>query len=253
MNKLAVVTSLLEQGLYLFPLSPNTKIPAIKGGNGWYDATNDLEIWKRWIDEYGEDVNIGLNLKLSNIIAIDLDAHSDEYTGMQALTKLFDITSYDPEKTLSKSYREDSTTINSNGVRGMHLFYKYTYTGKESDFKGEQYGFKGIEILTNSVTIAPSVINEKSYEPYDENLTKPWLNLVPAPQMVIDYVNNINLPKISKSTHKSKQTGMRLSFDEYKEQLGVINAGGRNNEMASIVGKLLSYNLHYLKTIYTVL
>lgn len=46
-------------GLRVFPLAPGRKTPAIKGGKGVHDATDDLDVIARWADEYPNG-NIGI-------------------------------------------------------------------------------------------------------------------------------------------------------------------------------------------------
>lgn len=60
-----------DAGFFLFPLSPNSKIP-IKDCKWKEESQHNIEIWKGWLDRgYGLALNLG---RQSNVIAIDIDS-----------------------------------------------------------------------------------------------------------------------------------------------------------------------------------
>ncbi len=61
-----------ENGIAVFPLAPNTKIP-LKDSRGVYDATNDLEQIKAWWTQF-PNANIGMRMGLDlGLFALDID------------------------------------------------------------------------------------------------------------------------------------------------------------------------------------
>lgn len=229
-TKLEAVKALLEQGLYLYPLVAGTKIPAIKGGKGYQDATNDLAQWEQWINQYGYGVNIGLNLAKSGIITLDIDKHNAEQNGLKSLGTL--LIAYPELETELSSYAE--STPND----GTHVFFKYDHNGDEQKFDGINYNLNGLEILVDSTVIAPSTFEGKEYSVKDDTGT--WLDLAPAPQKLINFINGVDLPSMKLSTPAQRASPAISSLEQFKAGLTVVQKGdGRDPYMATKVGWLL--------------
>lgn len=60
-------------GWHIFPLAPNSKLPA-KGSHGLNDATTDVEIIKRW-HEACPSANWGINCGKSGLVVLDVDSY----------------------------------------------------------------------------------------------------------------------------------------------------------------------------------
>lgn len=92
-----------RRGWPVFPLRPRTKEP--HAGIGIYQASTDLERvaawWSRW-----PQANIGLHCGGAGLLALDLDAYKESFTGAAFLTS------------------EDQQTItNLTGKGGTHLLF----------------------------------------------------------------------------------------------------------------------------------
>ena len=67
------ISEYLSAGFKIFPLAEGAKVPAIAGGNGCLDATDDREIISAWSAEYPR-ANLGIATgEKSDLIVIDID------------------------------------------------------------------------------------------------------------------------------------------------------------------------------------
>lgn len=102
-----------KAGFYLFPLSPNSKIP-IKDFKWKEEATLNIEVWKSWLARgYGLGLKLG---KDSKVIAIDIDSDST----WEKIKNLFDITLIQTTKRgkhFLYNYDKDFDLINHDNLR----------------------------------------------------------------------------------------------------------------------------------------
>ena len=103
-----------QAGFKIFPLSPCNKVP-LEGTNGFHDATNDLEIIKKWWTD-NPFYNIGMATG-NGISIIDVDEGVDENGKIK-----------EGEKSIKK-WQEDNgllpdTLTAITGKGGRHLYYK---------------------------------------------------------------------------------------------------------------------------------
>jgi len=90
----------LENGFYVFPLMPKTKIPLTQ--NGFKDASNDPKQIKSWYRQY-PNANIGIATgEISGLLVIDLDG-----------------------KELPKEWPLMSGALKVKTSRGWHFYFKY--------------------------------------------------------------------------------------------------------------------------------
>lgn len=132
-----------SKGMYVFPLSPGTKIP-LANTSGHNDATTDPERIVEWWKDY-PDANIGLNCGKSGIVVVDVDT-KDGKVGSQSLFAVAGDDLHLLDTVRSKTWSG-----------GEHLFYKGSCPCSQSEL-GQNLDIKG---EGGYVVLAPSRISEK--------------------------------------------------------------------------------------------
>ncbi len=74
-----------EKGYYVFPCEPKGKKPLTP--NGFKNATNDKAKINNWWDNW-PNANIGLALKPSNLLVVDLDRHEGKGDGVESFKQI---------------------------------------------------------------------------------------------------------------------------------------------------------------------
>jgi len=151
----------LRQGLYIFPLTKNSKIP-IKGSNGLLAATNNQDIGiGAWEDS--EYLNIGLNGGMSGLAMVDIDMNHDSgYNGEESW------------KQLQEDHETAPSTLEARTPNGgRHLFFMVPegevinsstgYITESGDLAGVAVGID-IKSTGGYVVIAPSKTKDGSYK-----------------------------------------------------------------------------------------
>lgn len=218
-----------EQGLKLFITSPNSKVP-IKGSHGYKDATSDPKQIKQWFKKYPK-ANIALNLAESNLVCLDIDNHS----GMQV------------EETLKeldlRGYKFDKDTyweVSSSG--GWHMFFK---TNESIKATRKVSFIPNVDLLSDSVLIAPSVVSSKRYEALG---TLSMDDVKKAPNWIIGALNKTTIKTIDlNKTIIKKYTGKLLD-----EIVQGTTMGSRNQWLTSLCGKLFNTGAG-VETVYNIL
>lgn len=135
----AQISEYLGAGFHIFPLAEGTKVPAIKGGNGCKDATNNPEKIAQWAEEYPRS-NIGIATgEKSDLIAIDIDVKGD-VNGFRTLELLQN------DGLILPPTAEVETPSG-----GKHFWYRYT--GKVDKNSAGLLG-AGIDIRSNGGYVA---------------------------------------------------------------------------------------------------
>tara|TARA_Y100000385_G_scaffold246077_1_gene265158 strand:- start:645 stop:2651 length:2007 start_codon:yes stop_codon:yes gene_type:complete len=139
-KKIEAALGYAKRGLYVFPLKANQKIPATR--HGYKDATIDQD---RIISCWGQrpDLNIGMALNSSNLVAIDVDSYKSDCK--------FDefIQGRDMPPTLIQN--------SANG--GTHYIFK---CNSDDEFAGQLC--TGVDIKSNGyIVVEPSTLNGKKY------------------------------------------------------------------------------------------
>ena len=102
--------SYAELGSHVFPLASASKLPAIRGGRGFKDATNDVNTIEAWAKAYPH-ANIGIATgTASGIVVIDIDPRNG---GLETIASL---------KADGFTFPRTPTSKTGNG--GWHLFFK---------------------------------------------------------------------------------------------------------------------------------
>lgn len=226
-------------GLHLYPLSPNTKIP-FKGSNGFNDATNDLQqLLKCWTDTPG--ANVGLYLKPSRLIVVDIDRHEKATDGIENMKLIWNRFEPFPPTYTEKTPRN-----------GIHFFFKLTgdvvidqQQNAFSSLLGK--GKTGIDIITHGIPIAPTATVDGAYIALDGKSIE---QVATAPKWMIQALQGkpqpVNYPEQANSGIK-KYTGVFL--DEFVKG---AESGARNEWIMRMTSKMLAVGAD-LETIYTLL
>lgn len=108
-EKAALEYSLI--GFKVFPLSPGTKIPAVKGGRGFRDATGSADQIRVWAKQFPR-ANIGIATgAVSGVILIDIDPRNGGFDTTNNLASV------------GKVFPRCPTAKTGNG--GKHLYFRY--------------------------------------------------------------------------------------------------------------------------------
>ena len=161
-SKLAAALSLAEYGFHVFPLEPNSKLPAI---SAWQKkATRDEKQIKRWwtcpVLEIEQDFNIGIftgRFGLDRgLLVVDVDTKHG-VDGRESLAQLLERESRELPKTL----------VSETPTGGLHIIF----TIDESIKQGAHVLGKGLDIRSRGgYIVAPgSTIDTGEYK---------WINQV---------------------------------------------------------------------------
>jgi hypothetical protein len=134
-----------ERGWYVFPIRPDSKIPAVKWVTG-QDYSNDPDEVAEWFRP-GE--NIGVALGPSGLLVIDPDRH--DHDGVAEFTRLCD--------ELGDGDWPDTLTVHTAGD-GYHLYFSNPYGYRSASGLPDGIDFKG----ARTMVLAPgSVIDGRQY------------------------------------------------------------------------------------------
>lgn len=213
MNKLEQIYKMVDFGIFVYPVQPNGKIPL--KNYSYLKATREKNEIMRWF-EHQPNINIGINLKKSGLIVVDIDNHTNDIKKpLEELKKLGYI--------LPSDYMERTQS------GGIHCYYKASKPIRST----RKINFvQGVDILTDYVIASPStnynVLNGANLQ-----------DIAIAPTWIYKALEEEKKPlTISHSlvgfTHK-KYTGMLLD-----EIVQGAETGMRNDWLAHIIGKLLN-------------
>jgi len=218
MDRRQYALALAKQEFKLFPLVTNTKLP-LKDTDGYKSATSDLEAISGWftVDPY---INIGLRLDTTNLLVVDVDRHNSSHNGVISLAKLKETGYKLPMSTYGEQTPGD----------GLHLFFKL-----DGNQPHKRVNWRpGIDILTDFVVIAPSVIDGKSYQPLSGTTLA---QVKPLPDWLINDLTKekVNVSRQSAATARKTWAGRWLD-----DLVQGSTTGNRNVFLTSLVGKILN-------------
>lgn len=180
------------------PLAPNSKIPLLKGGNGYLDATSDKAILNKMFSNCPQ-ANLCLRLDTSHLIMVDVDLHTEQANGFKTLTEL-------NKKGMKLP---DDTYIESTPHDGLHYYFKAEVP--IHDISKAFSENSGVEIHTRFSSVYPSEIDGKQYEPLDG---RTFADIKSAPQWLVNYVvnydDNTKKPNLASVPTGKKWTGKLL-------------------------------------------
>ena len=211
MNRLEQTIKMAQAGLYVYPIIPNGKQPI--RNYSYLKATQDIAEIERWfMDE--PNINIGLNLAKSNLIVVDIDNHNNDLQApLQSLSNL--------------GYNLPSDYVERTQSGGLHFYYKSDGIPATRKTKF----IDGVDLLSDFVVTSPST-NYKI-------LNGATLDDIPqAPNWIIKALDNRAMPS---DRMQDNPTPYRRYYTGYliDEIVTGVDAGNRNNWIASIFGKLL--------------
>jgi len=197
-SSLKQALKLADIGLETSPLAPNSKIPLLKGGNGYLDATSDKAILSKMFSNCPQ-ANLCLRLDTSHLIMVDVDLHTEQANGFKTLTEL-------NKKGMKLP---DDTYIESTPHDGLHYYFKAEVP--IHDISKAFSENSGVEIHTRFSSVYPSEIDGKQYEPLDG---RTFADIKPAPQWLVNYIvnydDNTKKPNLASVPTGKKWTGKLL-------------------------------------------
>jgi len=208
--------ALAKQGFKLFPLIANSKKPP-RGMDGYKSATSDLQAVSGWF-EAEPTTNIGLRLDTSNLLVVDVDRHQNGHDGVASLAEL---------KQGGHKLPTD-TYIEQTPGNGLHFFFAVPskHPHREVNWR------PGVDVLTDFVVIAPSIIEKRSYHPVGgQQLVQAKV----APDWLLNdlFKENVNVSRENASITKKTWAGRWLD-----DLVQGTAAGNRNVFLTSLVGKI---------------
>lgn len=215
---------LIQQGLPVYLLSHGTNVP-YQGSNGHLDATVDTYQLTDMFKEYSSDSNIGIRLSGMGLIVLDIDRHNENQNGLRSLKQAGINTNFDSE------------VFESTPRNGFHVFYKVPMG---FDIKAVNHNpLPGVEVLTDKVTVAPSVKNvDDQYIAY-KHFGKDIVEASIAPKWLLDLATDVPT-----SGHKRGSSKARYSIQERWEMvLNGFTEGERNVQALSLAGYLLRIDI----------
>lgn len=227
-NTLNTALVLAKCDMKVYPLSAGSKVP-VPGSHGEHDATNDLDIIKKWFD-YNPNFNLAINLQASKLAVIDLDNHNNGINGIKNYRDYLLKHGNRYVDTL-KTYSEYTPN------NGLHIFYKLNQDLGNKDIQL----MPGVELLTGKTVVAPSYIgqNDKRYTPaYNGFPELVYDKVKPLPQWIIDLATKSKQKPfhltISYNTPGQKRWTGRLLDD----LVHGATQGDRNNYLTQLTGKM---------------
>lgn len=218
---------LIMQGFAVYLLSQGTNVP-YEGSRGHLDATKDVNVLTDMFLKYGVNSNIAITLRDSKLVVLDIDRHTPDKNGLNTLKQLGITANFDDE------------VFETTPRDGIHLFYRVADDLDVSSLK-RNIG-AGLELVTDKITLAPSVKGGVAYKHYGRSLNE--ANMMP--QWLIDLASNVPT-----SGHTASKRVPKYSIDQRIQM--IINGfteGERNNQIMSFSGWLLGIRNIDLNLVY---
>ena len=211
MDRLEQTIKIAQAGLYVYPIIPNGKQPI--RNYSYLKATQDIAEIESWFRQE-PNINIGINLSKSNLVVVDIDNHNNDLqVPLQSLSNL--------------GYNLPSDYVERTQSGGLHFYYKSDGIPATRKTKF----IDGVDLLSDFVVTSPS----NNYKV----LNGATLNDIPeAPNWIIKALDNRAMPS---DRMQDNPTPYRRYYTGYliDEIVNGVDAGNRNNWIASIFGKLL--------------
>ena len=207
---------LIEQGFKVYLLAQGTNTPH-KGSNGHLDATTDVKKLTDMFIKYGANSNIGISLKDTGLVVLDIDRHTPDKNGLNTL------------KQLGITPNFDDQVIEMTPRNGLHVFYRVPDDLDVTKLK-RNIG-AGLELVSDKITVAPSIKNGLEYKHFGKSFNE----ANPLPRWLID------LSSESATTGgKHKKRVPNYSIDQrINMMINGFDLGARNCQIMSFSGWLL--------------
>lgn len=203
-------------GWMVFPLAEGSKIPAVKGGKGFKDASDDFATIAAWAREFPK-ANIGIATGAgAGIIVIDVDPRNGGSASIAALA--------------GKGFLFPGCPEARTGNGGRHLFFAYRPGIKASK---DRLG-KGIDVKSTGgyVVGAPSVIAPSQQGPGGQYrwVRKPTGVILPElPSWGIARLTPPKPRNLPKFEPAATAEGAERSLEGMARRLAGASVGHRNN------------------------
>ena len=212
MNRLNQVIKMVQHGLYVYPIVPNGKQPI--RNYSYLKATQDIAEIESWFRQE-PNINIGINLSKSNLIVVDIDNHNNDLQApLQSLSNL--------------GYKLPSDYVERTQSGGLHYYFRANKPVKPTR---KTKFIDGVDLLSDFVVTSPSnnyrVLNGATLD-----------DIPQVPNWIIKALDNRAMPS---DRMQDNPTPYRRYYTGYliDEIVTGVDAGNRNNWIASIFGKLL--------------
>lgn len=205
-------------GWQVLPLAAMSKLPAIKGGHGFKDATDDWPTIEGWIRAY-PNCNIGIATgEVSGITVVDIDPRNGGDASIARLAGKGLLFPPGPEA--------------RTGNNGRHLIFAYEPSVKASK---DRLG-PGVDLKANGgyIVAAPSVIAKSENGPGGQyRWTRPPHPRTPLPRLPRWAVEMLvpkkpTLPTFQRQ-HVTTADSARRSLEGMASRLASAGSGQRNN------------------------
>ncbi|MDV3546632.1 bifunctional DNA primase/polymerase [Leuconostoc falkenbergense] len=211
---------LIEQGYKVYLLSQGTNTP-YKGSRGHLDATKDVKVLTDMFLKYGANSNVAITLRDSKLVVLDIDRHTPDKNGLQTLKQLGITPNFDDE------------VFETSPRNGIHVFYRVPddlYATKLKRNIGA-----GLELVTDKITVAPSVKGGVAYKHFGKSFNE--ANLMP--DWLIELVSNV----ATSGNTQTKRVPRYSTQERWEMVLNGFVQGQRNNMCVSLSGYLLRINV----------
>ncbi len=215
---------LIEQGFKVYLLAQGTNTP-YKGSNGHLDATANVRELTDMFLKYGANSNIGIILKDTGLVALDVDRHTPNKNGLASLKKAGVTTNFDDE-VVEKSPRN-----------GIHVFYRVPDDLDVTKLK-RNIG-AGLELVTDKITVAPSIKLVDGGGIGYQHFGKDFINANLIPDWLIELASNV----ATSGNTQTKRVPRYSTQERWEMVLNGFIQGQRNNMCVSLSGYLLRINV----------
>lgn len=238
MTPQAQALKLAQQGFKVYPVIAGTKQPP-KGSHSYLDATTDPATINGWFQQ-SPNLNIGLDLVSAGLLVVDIDVSGTNQQGQtvhtnanggQALIKYL--------KAHNLAWPQGSYTERTPH-NGRHVFFKLPHPlDKGTKKTGKAVGLPGVDLLADSVIVAPSVVDGRSYGVTSNNTLK---DARPAPDWIIGLLNKPVCPPTTNPTSSIlSRYGRKKWTGQFLDRIAAgVTEGSRNEWLTSITGQLFS-------------
>ena len=209
---------LIEQGFKVYLLAQGTNTP-YKGSKGHLDATANVRELTDMFLKYGANSNIAISLVDTGVAVLDIDKHATN--GFQSLIQS------------GHTLNLDNEVWEMTPRSGAHVFFKIPDGVKADELKHDLMA--GVELLTDKVTVAPSVKLVDGIEAEYKHFGGDISECSVMPDWLVKMASNV-------ATNGNKQTGRVPKYSVKERWEMVLNGfiqGQRNNMCVSLSGYLL--------------
>jgi len=209
---------LAKRNIYYYPTAPGSK-SGMKDTHGFSDAVNDDFMASEWFQETNN--NIGINLKKSGLMVVDVDMHGNG-NGLHSLATIVEKYGALPNDTL----------VEKTPRNGTHWFFKVPANLDLTNNVNAFFDGSGIDLMTSNVLIAPSSIDGVSYS----NGSGTFDDIKQAPTWLLEFAQDKPANNVNSGTPRLKKyTGALLD----KIVKGATK-GQRNDFITSVAGSMLA-------------